>query len=67
MVSEEQINALRRELKEVRDASLAASRAGNFMKVARLTARAASLNRSIMDAVDDLAAARYKASQDDAR
>lgn len=41
------IEKLRAELAEVRAESLKATRQGDFMKVARLTAAAAQLNRSI--------------------
>jgi hypothetical protein len=38
------------ELQEIRRQSLEATRKGDFMKVARLTASAAKLNKEIMDA-----------------
>jgi hypothetical protein len=48
--AEEHLNGLRRELAGVRRASLAAARKGDYMRIARLTAMAASLNRSIIEA-----------------
>jgi hypothetical protein len=53
-VSSELITSLKRELDLVRRQSLEATRQGNFMKVARLTAIAAKLNKSIMDAEGEL-------------
>jgi hypothetical protein len=50
------ITSLRRELQQVRQQSLLATRQGDFMKVARLTAQAARLNKSIMDAEGELLA-----------
>jgi hypothetical protein len=47
--AEEQLAGLRRELAGIRRASLAASRKGDFMRVARLTSMAAGLNRAIME------------------
>ena len=55
-VTPEIITSLRRELQHVRQQSLAATRQGDFMKVARLTAQAARLNKSIMDAEGELLA-----------
>ena len=55
-VSPELISNLRRELQEVRRASLHATRMGDFMKVARLTTVAARINKSIMDAEGELLA-----------
>jgi mRNA degradation ribonuclease J1/J2 len=49
-ISPEMIENLRKELQQVRQASLQATRNGDFMKVARLTATAARINKSIMDA-----------------
>jgi uncharacterized small protein (DUF1192 family) len=48
LTREDRINGLKRELGEVRKQSVQATRQGDFLKVARLTARAATLNRSIM-------------------
>jgi len=48
-ISPNVIHALRRELQYVRQASLSATREGNFRKVARLTLQAAQINKSIMD------------------
>jgi hypothetical protein len=47
---EEQIGNLRRELAGIRRASLAAARKGDFMRTARLTTMAQSLNRAILEA-----------------
>lgn len=55
-ISPELITSLKRELQMVRQASLQATRTGDFMKVARLTAQAAKLNKSIMDAEGELLA-----------
>jgi hypothetical protein len=55
-VSPELIETLRRELQQVRQASLQATRTGDFMRVARLTATAAKINKSIMDAEGQLLA-----------
>jgi hypothetical protein len=55
-ISPELIDSLRRELQQVRQASLQATRNGDFMKVARLTATAAQINKSIMDAEGELLA-----------
>jgi cell division FtsZ-interacting protein ZapD len=55
-ITPETINSLRRELQQVRQASLQATRIGDFMKVARLTATAARINKSIMDAEGELLA-----------
>ena len=49
-ITPEKIESLRNELSQVRRASLHASRVGDFMKVARLTPRAAQINKAIMDA-----------------
>jgi hypothetical protein len=55
-VTPEIITSLRRELQQVRQQSLLATRQGDFMKVARLTAQAARLNKSIMDAEGEMLA-----------
>lgn len=55
-VSPELIETLKKELQHVRQASLQATRTGDFMKVARLTATAAKINKSIMDAEGQLLA-----------
>lgn len=44
-----QLEKLRQELAAVRNASLEASRRGDFMKVAKLTATAHKINRLIWD------------------
>lgn len=49
-ISPEKIESLRNELQQVRKASLHATRNGDFMRVARLTPRAAQINKAIMDA-----------------
>jgi hypothetical protein len=46
----EKVQSLRNELTQIRQASLHASRNGDFMRVARLTPRAAQINKAIMDA-----------------
>ena len=55
-ISPEYIENLRNELTQIRRASLHATRTGDFMKVARLTPRAASINKAIMDAEAQLIA-----------
>jgi hypothetical protein len=55
-ISPELITSLKRELNQVRQQSLQATRQGDFMKVARLTTMAAQLNKSIMDAEGELLA-----------
>jgi len=55
-ITPETITSLKRELQQVRQASLHATRMGDFMKVARLTAVAARINKSIMDAEGELLA-----------
>ena len=49
-ITPEKIQSLRNELNQVRQASLAATRNGDFMRVARLTPKAAQINKAIMDA-----------------
>lgn len=44
------IAELKKQLQEVRRTSLEATRRGDFMRVARLTAQAAELNRAIREA-----------------
>lgn len=46
----EKVESLRNELNQIRQASLNATRNGDFMRVARLTPRAAQINKAIMDA-----------------
>lgn len=46
------IEQLRTELREVRQDSLIATRQGDYRTVARLTARAAALNKAIVEAED---------------
>jgi hypothetical protein len=48
------IENLRADLTQVRQASLHATRNNDFMRVARLTSRAAQINKSIMDAQGQL-------------
>lgn len=55
-ITPELITNLKHELQQVRQASLQATRTGDFMKVARLTAMAARINKSIMDAEGELLA-----------
>jgi hypothetical protein len=64
---EETIAALQKELQETRQASLDATRRGDFMKVARMTAHSAALNRQLMEAQDKQEAARTGANPRDAR
>lgn len=45
----EYVLVLKRDLQQVRTQSLEATRKGDFMRVARLTAQAAQLNREIME------------------
>jgi len=49
-ITPEKVESLRHELSQIRQASLAATRNGDFMRVARLTPRAAQINKAIMDA-----------------
>lgn len=44
------IEELRSNLNQIRQASLQATRAGDIMQVARLTSKAARINKSIMEA-----------------
>lgn len=55
-ITPELITSMKRELQQIRQASLQATRQGDFMKVARLTTVAAKLNKSIMDAEGELLA-----------
>jgi hypothetical protein len=55
-ITPELITTLKRELQQIRQQSLQATRQGDFMKVARLTTVAAQLNKSIMDAEGELMA-----------
>lgn len=55
-ITPELITSLKRELTSIRQASLQATRQGDFMKVARLTTVAAKINKSIMDAEGELLA-----------
>lgn len=48
------IENLRNDLNQVRQASLHATRNDDFMRVARLTAKAAQINKAIMDAQGQL-------------
>ena len=54
----ESINNMKKELQQVRKASLHATRMGDFMKVARLTTEAARINKYIMDAESELIASQ---------
>ena len=49
-ITPEKVESLRNELQQIRQASLHATRNGDFMRVARLTPRAAQINKAIMDA-----------------
>jgi hypothetical protein len=44
------IEALKQQLREVRNASLLATRQGDYKQIARLTTEAASLNKAIIEA-----------------
>ena len=55
-ITPELISNLKRELQQVRQQSLQATRTGDFMRVARLTAVAARINKSIMDAEGEMMA-----------
>jgi hypothetical protein len=55
-ITPELITSMKRELQQIRQASLQATRQGDFMKVARLTTVAAKINKSIMDAEGELLA-----------
>jgi hypothetical protein len=48
-ITPEKIQSLRNELSHVRQASLHATRNGDFMRVARLTPKAAQINKAILD------------------
>jgi hypothetical protein len=50
----EKIESMRRNLAEVRQASMRATRVGDYMKVASLGTEAARLNNSIMDAETEM-------------
>ena len=63
MTLTDSLDGLKRNLQEIRRQSLDATRQGDFMKVARLTAKAAQINREIMDAEGRAEAARYGAPQ----
>jgi hypothetical protein len=53
-VTPQTIENLRVDLNQVRQASLSASRNNDFMRVGRLTSKAAQINKSIMDAQGQL-------------
>ena len=55
-ITPEKIQSLRTELTQIRQASLSATRNGDFMRVARLTPKAAQINKAIMDAEAQLLA-----------
>ena len=63
MTLTDSLDGLKRNLQEIRRQSLDATRQGDFMKVARLTAKAAQSNREFMDAEGRAEAARYGAPQ----
>lgn len=48
------VENLRNDLNQVRQASLNATRNNDFMRVARLTSKAAQINKAIMDAEGQL-------------
>lgn len=45
----EKVQSLRNELTQIRQASLHAARNNDFMRVARLTPKAAQINKAILD------------------
>lgn len=49
-----EVEKLKDQLRNVRQESLLATRLGDYRRVAKLTAQAASLNRAIMEAEDML-------------
>ena len=57
------IDDLRNELAAVRKTSLAASQKGDFMKVARMTAKAAQLNKEIYAAENGVSVAEMERAQ----
>jgi hypothetical protein len=61
MTLTESADALKRSLQEIRRQSLEATRQGDFMRVARLTAKAAQVNKEIMDVEGRVEAAKYGA------
>jgi hypothetical protein len=61
------IKALKKKLQENRQASLDATRQGDFLKVARLTTQSAQINRQIMEAEDRREAAVSGANPRDAK
>ena len=63
MTLTDSLDGLKRNLQEIRRQARDATRQGDFMKVARLTAAAAQINREIMDAEGRAEAARYGAPQ----
>ena len=53
-ITPQKIASLRNELAEIRQASLRATRTGDFMRVGRLVNETARLNKSIMDGESEL-------------
>jgi hypothetical protein len=49
-VAPKRIEKLREHLQEIRRASLIATRQGDYMRIGKLTAEAASLNKAIVEA-----------------
>jgi hypothetical protein len=50
MLTQRELNELRQQLRQVRQASLQANQRGDFRAVGKLTCTAAQLNRSIQEA-----------------
>lgn len=67
MANSETLQALKKELAETRAAGMAATRAGDFMKVARMTAAAARINKQILDIEGEIEARRVGANPNEAR
>lgn len=55
-ITPQHIASMRSNLSEVRQASMKATRNGDFMRVARLSVEAARINKSISDAEGELLA-----------
>jgi hypothetical protein len=50
IINPEELDSLKRQLDQVRKASLLATREGNYMKMAKLTTQAARINKEIVQA-----------------
>jgi hypothetical protein len=53
-ITPQKIESMRNNLNEIRQASLRATRTGDFMRVARLVSETARLNKSILDGESEL-------------